>query len=188
MQTMWAAKLGLDVSVDLDTLSESDKSLCNEVFGELDTLMVQTPVDYTMFFRELSSIPDDIAPLKKSFYHNPGNAVDREEMNKRWSAWLKKWKSLLNICGDENDGSPRSSEEISRQMKLVNPKYILREWFLVPAYQQAAAGDYALIRELQEVMTQPYAEQSQEVEDKYYRLKPLEFFEVGGLSHLSCSS
>jgi len=37
-------------------------------------------------------------------------------------------------------------------------------------------------------MTQPYAEQSQEIEDKYYRLKPLEFFEVGGLSHLSCSS
>ena len=73
-------------------------------------------------------------------------------------------------------------------MKLVNPKYILREWFLVPAYQQAAAGDYTLIRELQEVMTQPYAEQSQELEDKYYRLKPLEFFEVGGLSHLSCSS
>ena len=188
MQTVWAAKLGLDVSVDLDTLSESDKTLCNEVFSELDTLMVQTPVDYTMFFRELSSIPDDITPLKKSFYNNVGNAVDREEMNKRWSEWLKKWKSLLNICGDENDSSPRSSEEISSQMKLVNPKYILREWFLVPAYQQAAAGDYALIRELQEVMTQPYAEQSQEVEDKYYRLKPLEFFEVGGLSHLSCSS
>jgi len=188
MQTMWAAKLGLDVSVDLDTLSESDKTLCNEVFGELDTLMVQTPVDYTMFFRELSSIPDDIAPLKKSFYHNAGNAVDREEMNKRWSAWLEKWKALLNICGDESDGSPRSREAISRQMKLVNPKYILREWFLVPAYQQAAAGDYALILELQEVMTQPYAEQSQQVEDKYYRLKPLEFFEVGGLSHLSCSS
>jgi len=38
------------------------------------------------------------------------------------------------------------------------------------------------------VMTNPYAEQSKEVEDKYYRLKPSEFFAVGGLSHLSCSS
>ncbi|MEY8193244.1 MAG: hypothetical protein RPR28_00180, partial [Cycloclasticus sp.] len=66
--------------------------------------------------------------------------------------------------------------------------YILREWFVVPAYQQATAGNYSLIRELQDVMTQPYAEQSKDVEDKYYRLKPAEFFEVGGLSHLSCSS
>jgi uncharacterized protein YdiU (UPF0061 family) len=73
-------------------------------------------------------------------------------------------------------------------MKLVNPKYILREWFVKPAYQQATAGDYSLIRELQDVMTNPYAEQSKEVEDKYYRLKPSEFFAVGGLSHLSCSS
>jgi len=58
----------------------------------------------------------------------------------------------------------------------------------VPAYQQASAGNYALIRELQEVMTQPYAEQSKDVEAKYYRPKPSEFFEVGGLSHISCSS
>jgi len=50
----------------------------------------------------------------------------------------------------------------------------------VPAYQQAIEGDYALIRELQEVMTNPYAEQSKDVEDKYYRLKPREQFEVGG--------
>jgi hypothetical protein len=37
-------------------------------------------------------------------------------------------------------------------------------------------------------MTQPYAEQAQAVEDGYYRRKPAEFFNVGGLSHLSCSS
>jgi len=29
-------------------------------------------------------------------------------------------------------------------------------------------------------MTNPYAEQSKDVEDKYYRLKPREQFEVGG--------
>ena len=81
-----------------------------------------------------------------------------------------------------------SREELSRQMKLVNPKYSLREWFVVPAYQQATAGNYSLVRELQEVMTQPYAEQSKDVEEKYYRLKPSEFFEVGGLSYVSCSS
>lgn len=183
MEKMWAAKLGLST---LNTAS--DKALCNKLFSELGTLMMQTPVDYTIFFRELSSVPDDIGPLKKSFYNNSAHDTDAEEIDKRWAEWLAKWKTLLSISCDANAPSPRSSEEISRQMKLVNPKYILREWFVMPAYQQATAGNYYLIRELQNVMTQPYAEQSKDVEDKYYRLKPPEFFEVGGLSHLSCSS
>jgi len=183
MKKMWAAKLGLS------TLNAaSHKALCNDLFSELETLMMQTPVDYTIFFRELSSIPDDIGPLKKSFYNNSAQDTDPKEMDKRWAEWLAKWKTLLNSSNDANATSSRSSEEISRQMKLVNPKYILREWFVMPAYQQATAGNYSLIRELQDVMTQPYAEQSKEVEDKYYRLKPPEFFDVGGLSHLSCSS
>lgn len=183
MEKMWAAKLGLS------TLNAaSHKALYNVMLSELVTLMIQTPVDYTIFFRELSSVPDDIGPLKKSFYNNSAHDIAPKEMDKRWAEWLEKWKTLLNSASDANATSPRSSEEISRQMKLVNPKYILQEWFVVPAYQQATAGNYSLIRELQDVMTQPYAEQLKDVEDKYYRLKPPEFFEVGGLSHLSCSS
>jgi len=181
MEKMWAAKLGLDLDLDLDL-----DSFNNELISELQTLMVQTPVDYTIFFRELSSIPDNIGPLRKSFYNS--STQDTAEMDKRWEEWLVKWKSLLSCSADTNESSPRSCEEISKQMKLVNPKYILREWFVKPAYQQATAGDYSLIRELQDVMTNPYAEQSKEVEDKYYRLKPSEFFQVGGVSHLSCSS
>ena len=196
MQKMWAAKLGLDLTQESSTLNtESQQTPCNELISELQTLMVQTPVDYTIFFRELSSIPRDITPLKKSFYtglsNNRAQDADSIAMDSRWNHWLEKWQTLLISGSDVNDtnGSTlRSREEISRQMKLVNPKYILREWFVVPAYQQATSGDYTLIKELQDVMTQPYAEQSQEIEDKYYRLKPLEFFEVGGLSHLSCSS
>jgi uncharacterized protein YdiU (UPF0061 family) len=148
--------------------------------------MTQTPVDYTIFFRELSNVPDDIGPLKESFYKNTKHAMaDLEVINQRWSQWLTKWKSLI---GSDELASPLSHAQVSERMKQVNPKYILREWFVVPAYQQAAEGDYALVRELQEVMTQPYAEQSKDIEDKYYRLKPPEFFEVGGLSYYSCSS
>ncbi len=186
MEKMWAAKLGLG-------------TFHAALFSELETLMVQTPVDYTIFFRELSMVPDDIVPLKKSFYKDSNCAMaamhpmvetDPEGMDKRWSEWLTKWKSLIGSASttDANAAPPRSREELSRQMKLVNPKYSLREWFLVPAYSQATAGNYSLVRELQEVMTQPYAEQSKEVEEKYYRLKPSEFFEVAGFSFVSCSS
>jgi len=171
MEEMWAAKLGLG-------------TFHAALFAELETLMVQTPVDYTLFFRELSTVPDDIGPLKKSFYDDP------EGMDKRWSEWLAKWKFLTVSANtsDANVSQPPSREELSRRMKLVNPKYSLREWFVVPAYNQAAAGNYSLVRELQEVMTQPYAEQSKEVEEKYYRPKPSEFFELAGLSYVSCSS
>jgi uncharacterized protein YdiU (UPF0061 family) len=177
MEKMWSAKLGLS-------------TFQAALFSELETLMVQTPVDYTIFFRELSSVPDDIGSLKKSFYMNSRYENNREEMDKRWSEWLTKWNSLTGIDNnnDANTAASCTRDELSKQMKLVNPKYSLREWFVVPAYQQAAAGNYTQVRELQEVMTQPYAEQSKDVEEKYYKLKPYEFFETGGLSHYSCSS
>lgn len=192
MKKTWAAKLGL-------VLKEGEvDNFDYELFSELQKLMMQTPVDYTIFFRELSSIPDDIKPLKKSFYNGSANTSNTssttnstgnaEELDKRWAEWLAKWTSLVMGSDDTNEKSPRSKEEISAQMKRVNPKYILREWFVKPAYQQAQAGDYSLIKELQAVMTNPYAEQSQTIEDKYYRLKPAEFFAMGGVSHLSCSS
>lgn len=184
MEKMWAAKLGLD-------------TFNGSLFSELANLMLQTPVDYTIFFRELSEIPDNIGPLKKSFYINsnhsmlsisPTHVTAPVEMDKRWSEWLTKWKLYITNTNKVNAEASRSLDDISRQMKLVNPKYSLREWLLVPAYQQAAMGNYMLIRELQEVMTQPYAEQSREVEEKYYRLRPSELCKIGGLSHLSCSS
>lgn len=156
MENMFSRKLGLS-------------TFDGELFSDLATLMMQTSVDYTIFFRELSAIPENIIPLKKSFYKEIN-----EDLEQRWINWLVKWQSLV-----------AHSRE---QMKNVNPKYSLREWLLAPAYQQAAIGNYELIRELQAVMTQPYAEQSKEVEDKYYKLKPAELNSLGGVSHMSCSS
>ena len=56
------------------------------------------------------------------------------------------------------------------------------------AYKKAEEGDYSLIKELQTVLSNPYEEQSSEIEAKYDRLRPEEFFSVGGISHYSCSS
>jgi uncharacterized protein YdiU (UPF0061 family) len=141
--------------------------------------MIHSRVDYTIFFRELSNLPNEMTPLAKSFYNE--SLLD-EKLHQKWTVWLEKWNSLIDVS------TPEARKQLSQQMKLTNPKYTLREWFLVPAYQQATSGDYTLIRELQEVMTHPYDEQSHEIEEKYYRLKPSEFFEIAGISHISCSS
>ena len=162
LQTMWAAKLGL---------AEINPQLCDRLIK----LMSQSEVDYTIFFRELSNIPDDIVALKKSFYVNPSTQLDE-----KWQNWLTAWRKL--VIQDDNQ------EEVSKKMKQVNPKFTWREWLIVPAYEQAQQGDYSLVKEVQEVLNHPYEEQSQAVEEKYYRLKPRAFFNAGGISHYSCSS
>ncbi|MCI0501353.1 MAG: protein adenylyltransferase SelO family protein [Epsilonproteobacteria bacterium] len=163
LMNMWSLKLGLD------TFNE-------ELLNELIILMMETSVDYTIFFRELSNIPQDISQLTKSFYKKH---TDDKELLKSWSKWLDKWKLLIDTG---------KTEEVSKKMKQINPKYTLREWFLVPAYKEAQKGDYTLLREIQEVMNDPYSEQSNQIEQKYYKLKPKEFFDIAGISHISCSS
>ena len=174
MEKMWADKLGL-------------KTYDSALFKELIMLMIETSVDYTIFFRELSTIPEEISPLIKSFYDD--SSYD-EKILKSWSGWLERWRSLIQHSNpvDINATSPESSKKLSDQMKDINPKYTLREWLLVPAYQQATNGDYTLIKELQKIMTDPYAEQSIEIDEKYYRKKPSELFDIAGISHVSCSS
>ena len=60
MGKMWADKLGL-------------KTFNAQLYTELEILMVQTSVDYTLFFRELLEVPDTIDELKKSFYKDLAN-------------------------------------------------------------------------------------------------------------------
>ena len=162
IQKMWATKLGL---------TEYNPDLLDKLMQ----LMIDSAADYTIFFRELSHIPDDISALKKSFYVKTSPQLDEQ-----WESWLKSWLDLII-----NEGN---LVEISTRMKQTNPKYTWREWLIVPAYQQAMEGDYTLVKELQQVLSDPYDEQSKEIEDKYYRLRPKAFFDVGGVSHYSCSS
>ena len=162
MAEMWASKLGLE---EFNT----------ELYIRLMNLMVETHVDYTIFFHELSAIPEQWSRLSKSFYKQP-----TDELEAQWEQWFQQWRSLVTHRGN--------LATLSKQMKQVNPKYTWREWLVAPAYQQAMEGDFSLVEELQEVLTNPFNDQSQAIEDKYDRLRPQAFFVAGGVSHYSCSS
>ena len=162
IEAMWARKLGLITY---------DAALVNELLE----LMVLSKVDYTIFFRQLSSIPGNISALKESFY-----LASSEELDARWSRWLQRW--LGCIMGSKD------AMTTSKAMKDNNPQYTWREWLIVPAYQQAEHGETSKIKELQQVFSHPYDEQVGELETKYNRLKPREFFNAGGVSQYSCSS
>ena len=162
METMWTKKLGL---------INYDESLVSEMLQ----LMVQSKLDYTIFFRKLSNIPEKLTEIKESFYISSSEQIDS-----KWINWLKRWRKHITSRGDQR--------EISAAMKLINPKYTWREWLVAPAYEKAEQGDYSLIKELQTVLTNPYEEQSMDVEKKYDKRKPNKFFNAGGISHYSCSS
>lgn len=165
MVEMWSKKLGW-------------KRFDAPLFNELLTLMVETGVDYTIFFRELASIPETIAPLRKSFYDDAA----ADALAGRWEVWLRAWYASLDMS------SPQARNALSAQMKQVNPKYILREWMLAAAYKRAEIGDYTLLYEIEEVALHPYAEQDEKTEEKYYRRRPDELSDVAGIAHVSCSS
>ncbi|MCB9063382.1 MAG: YdiU family protein, partial [Halobacteriovoraceae bacterium] len=164
LEKVWALKLGLITFIP-------------EIFNSLMDLMIKTHLDFTIFFRELSHLPESIHPLKKSFYQESSKDLDQA-----WQSWLSNWREQVKSQNNLD------FQEISTKMKQINPKYTWREWTVVPAYQSAMKGDYSLLRELQEVLSRPYEEQSIEIESKYYQLKPNAFFNVGGISHYSCSS
>ena len=162
LEAMWARKLGL-------------ASYNAELVNELLQLMVRSKVDYTIFFRRLSDIPEQLSALKESFY-----LPSSEELDGQWNGWLQRWCDQITAKGDIS--------ETSAAMQLVNPAITWREWLIAPAYDQAAQGESGLVRELQEVFSHPYQEPAAELAATYDRLKPREFFNAGGVSHYSCSS
>ena len=162
IEAMWVKKLGLN-------------SFNSLLVNELLELMIISKIDYTVFFRRLSVIPEDLSMLKESFY-----MPSSEQLDARWNNWLQNWHLQLKGC---NDLGARSAA-----MESSNPNITWREWLIAPAYEKAAQGDYSLIKELQDVFSNPYKEQSKELESKYNVMKPKQFFNLGGISHYSCSS
>ncbi|MCM8537378.1 MAG: hypothetical protein NE334_15665 [Lentisphaeraceae bacterium] len=64
--------------------------------------MSYSDVDYTIFFRELSHIPEDMSALKMSFYTESSQEVDD-----KWQVWLKTWRDLVSKSGDLDDVSEK---------------------------------------------------------------------------------
>jgi len=128
----------------------------DELWAELDMLMYRSGADMTIFFRELSHVhPDQTAAaafgiLGSAFYDSDlgisqaamkagGNPSEEE-----WQEWLKTYQKRL-----QQQKEYFKSEERTRVMRMNNPKFVLRNWMGVLAYEAAQEGDYSVIEELQ---------------------------------------
>jgi len=129
-------------------------------------LMQGSAVDYTNFFRELGdSAPEQaLARLREDFPDLAG-----------FDAWAVDYRARSAV-----DASAQAERQA--RMRAANPKYILRNYLAQHAITAAEAGDYGPVRELHQVLSQPFDEQPGF--ERYAQRPP----EDGKHLEISCSS
>jgi uncharacterized protein YdiU (UPF0061 family) len=142
-------------------------------------LMNNAKLDYTVFFRTLSKVDifEDIpfavdTLLAKSSYKKVP-VEQRDELLQ----WLRAYQSRT-----KQDGVDAPNR--SRAMSLVNPKYILRNYYAQLAIDGAEGRNYEYLEGLYKVLQNPYEEGSKEEEEKYAVLPPVSSLSI----KCSCSS
>nr|WP_111495804.1 YdiU family protein [Marinobacter bohaiensis] len=154
-ESLMKGKLGLE------TEDEGDMSLIMDLFS----LMHEQRVDYTRFFRGLST------------RHSRGDAPVRDLFVDRSLAddWLARYEARL-----QQETAAGSQRE--KAMCAVNPKYILRNYLAQEAIQDAQTGHYETAHRLLEVLKRPFDEQPEN--EAYAALPP----DWGKHLEISCSS
>jgi uncharacterized protein YdiU (UPF0061 family) len=152
-----------------------------ELWTELEGLLVAVETDMTIVFRALAEVPvrSDaptalLAPLQPAFYTRPA-----PHHVQGWVRWLRRWSARL-----AEDG--RSDDERIAQMNAANPRYVLRNYLAQQVIEQAQAGDPSGIAELLDVMRRPYDEQPGR--ERFAQKRPEWARHKPGCSTLSCSS
>ena len=69
-----------------------------------------------------------------------------------WGNWSNRYRKLLDILNKPNS-------EIAQQMRLVNPKYILRQHLAQVAIDRSQQGDDSEVQKLQSILSKPFDEQ-----------------------------
>jgi uncharacterized protein YdiU (UPF0061 family) len=119
------AKLGLD-------------SAAGGLVGDLLALLEAQSVDFTAFFRALSSTLRGDAARAQALFEEPG----------AFDAWAERWRAQLG-------GDPQA---IAEAMNRVNPIYIPRNHLVEEALAAATAGDLEPFRRLVDVLAAPFEE------------------------------
>ena len=158
MQSLWRAKLGLNIAVD------DDATLIERLFE----LMAVSRVDFPYFFRHLSSVKmndtQQDESLRDLFIDLTG-----------FDAWLSAYRQRLTL-ENSNDTSRKQA------MDKVNPKYVLRNYLAQIAIDKARNKDFSEVKNLLDVLQRPFDEQAEH--EKYAALPP----EWAAGIEVSCSS
>jgi uncharacterized protein YdiU (UPF0061 family) len=147
--------------------SDADNTLCAELFD----LMEQNRVDYTWFFRRLSSLDEQPLTWVAELFQDQTAAL----------SWLAQYHQRCAADVDDS-GNPIPVSQRCRQMRQVNPKYVLRNYLAQQAIEAAEQGDFTELHQLTDVLRRPFDEQSQY--ERFAALPPA----WGKCLEISCSS
>jgi len=179
------------------------------LWNELSSLMAgQTGtqgVDFTLFWRSLSepaSTPTVVAApsespdsaeaavgpeIKDALMRVLGASALQDvetwpaEHRAAWLEWAERyWARVMREASAGHSGSARLA-----LMRAANPKYILRNWMAMEAYDAADRGDFSVVQQLHDVLRDPYAELSEEAEARWAQRTPMWARGRPGLAYLS---
>jgi serine/tyrosine/threonine adenylyltransferase len=142
-----------------------------ELLAGLGTLLVDTEIDMTLFFRRLARVTtaDTAWPILREAYYAP------EAVSATHHAMLGDW--LRDYLARDRDVAG---------MNAINPIYVPRNYLLQEVIEATEAGDRARLPALMDVLRDPYTERAgleafAAKRPEWARVKP-------GCSMLSCSS
>jgi len=163
-----------------------------DLWKALQILLTTSRADWTLFWRQLTYVIGDIGDLDSSDYEAMMKELEGEKgsdaspfyepltagKRRDWIEWIKDWREILKA-------TKRPSDEVYEQMKINNPKFVLREWMLVEAYSAATTGDTSNTEELFDLVKCPYEEGSSKQTELYYRRAPESSIVKGGTAFMS---
>jgi len=161
---MLANKFGFD-----EVLPEDER-----FFTEWQQLMQDLNLDYTLFFQQLEKPISEVKTedFKDSFYRNL-NEIEQKKI----SNFIEKYQTRKL----KNKISETESLEL---MSKTNPKFILRNYLLFEAIQDAENGNYEMFFKLKKALVNPY----ENLFPEFNKKRPSKYDNQTGSSQLSCSS
>jgi len=133
-QALWDAGMSKKLG-----LKNAPTDLVNDLLQMLHT----QSVDYTQFFRSLSSVVNGVSSAARNSFINI----------EQYDAWESRWKELISH-------ETQSSSDIVASMNATNPIYIARNHLVEEALAAATEGDLGPTLTLLEVIQQPFNERS----------------------------
>ncbi|MDX6678371.1 MAG: serine/tyrosine/threonine adenylyltransferase, partial [Solirubrobacteraceae bacterium] len=112
-----------------------------ELIDDLLVVLHAQKVDFTAFFRALSSAVRGDAQVARALFDEPA----------AFDAWCVRWQERLSSASSDPDA-------VADDMDRVNPIYIPRNHHVEDALAAATAGDLEPLRWLLDVLAQPFDE------------------------------